>query len=127
MNIFSTLAIGLCLLLFSIRILLSLYQTLVSPLRHIPGPFWTRFTKLWYFNHVRRGQFQEDNLNLHRKYGPIVRIAPNHYSISELSAVKTVYGTGSKFLKSDWYEGWAHPDPQRFSLFPDRDARRHGE
>lgn len=103
-----------------------LYRVLSSPLRSIPGPFWARFTKLWYFNRVRRGHFETDNIDLHQKYGPIVRIAPNQYSVSDLATVKTIYGTGSKFAKSDWYEGWKHSSPDRWTLFPDRDIKRHG-
>lgn len=92
----------------------------------IPGPLTTRFTKLWYFNRVRLRHFEHDNIQLHEKYGPVVRIAPDHYSIRDRSAVRTVYGKGSRFAKSAWYEGWKHPDPNRWTLFPDRDIRRHG-
>jgi hypothetical protein len=75
---------------------------------------------------VRAGHFETDNIALHRRYGPVVRIAPDHYSISGRAAIKTVYGTGSKFTKSAWYEGWKHPDPNQWTLFPDRDIKRHG-
>ncbi|KAG2016720.1 hypothetical protein GB937_006200 [Aspergillus fischeri] len=96
-------------------------------LRRIPGPFLTRLTKLWYFHRVRAGHFETDNIALHRRYGPVVRIAPDHYSISGRAAIKTVYGTGSKFTKSAWYEGWKHPDPNQWTLFPDRNIKRHAE
>jgi hypothetical protein len=49
------------------------------------------------------------------------------YSIDSPDVVKTVYGIGSKFPKSDWYEGWKHPSPDRWTLFPDRDMKRHAE
>ncbi|KAL4863247.1 hypothetical protein BDV12DRAFT_177740 [Aspergillus spectabilis] len=96
-------------------------------LQSIPGPFWTRFTRLWYFRRLWNGHFEKDNINLHSKYGPIVRIAPDHYSINDRAALKTIYGTGTKFAKSAWYEGWKHPDPERWTLFPDRDIKRHSE
>lgn len=108
-------------------LLTHLYRSLSSPLLTLPGPFWTRLTKLWYFNRVRSAHFETDNINLHQKYGPIVRISPDHYSIADPAAVKTIYGTGSKFTKSAWYEGWKHPSPERWTLFPDRDVKRHGE
>jgi hypothetical protein len=92
----------------------------------IPGPFWTRFTRLWYFRRLWNGHFEEDNISLHKQYGPVVRIAPDHYSINDRAALKTIYGSGTKFAKSAWYEGWKHPDPQRWTLFPDRDIKRHG-
>jgi hypothetical protein len=89
-----------------IRSLLFLYQSLTSSLRNIPGPWQTRFTKLWFFERVRKGQFEHENIALHRKYGKIVRIAPDHYSIDDPDAIKQVYGIGTKFAKSEWYEGW---------------------
>ncbi|THC95540.1 hypothetical protein EYZ11_004965 [Aspergillus tanneri] len=103
-----------------------LYVTFVfRSLLSVPGPFWTRLTRLWYFDRVRRGDFEKDNIRLHQRYGPVVRIAPDHYSISDRAAVRAVYGTGSKFAKSAWYEGWKHPDPDKWTLFPDRNVRRH--
>jgi hypothetical protein len=107
--------------------LCTLFTTLRTlSLRQIPGPFLTRLTKLWYFHRVRAGHFETDNIALHRRYGPVIRIDPDHYSISGRAAIKTVYGTGSKFTKSAWYEGWKHPDPNQWTLFPDRDIKRHG-
>ncbi|KAL4981195.1 cytochrome P450 [Aspergillus desertorum] len=66
-------------------------------------------------------------LTRYLKYGPVVRIAPDHYSINDRAALKTIYGSGSRFAKSAWYEGWKHPDPQSWMLFPDTDIKRHGE
>ncbi|KAL4933173.1 cytochrome P450 [Aspergillus undulatus] len=115
--------------LLIIRYILSLaYLTFTTrSLVSIPGPFWSRFTRLWYFRRLWNGHFEEDNIRLHKQYGPVVRISPDHYSINDRAAVKTIYGTGTKFAKSAWYEGWKHPDPQRWTLFPDRDIKRHGE
>lgn len=114
-------------LIVSYHVLHLIYTTLTTKsLLSVPGPFITRLTKLWYFDRVRRGHFEEDNVRLHERYGPVVRIAPDHYSISDRAAVKLVYGTGTKFTKSAWYEGWKHPSPERWTLFPDRDVRRHG-
>ncbi|KAL2826445.1 cytochrome P450 [Aspergillus cavernicola] len=116
-------------LLFIARYLISLLSLTYTTrsLRSLPGPFWARFTRLWYFRRVANGHFEEDNIQLHKKYGPVVRIAPDHYSINDRASLKTIYGTGTKFTKSAWYEGWKHPDPERWALFPDRDIKRHGE
>ncbi|OJJ58292.1 hypothetical protein ASPSYDRAFT_152542 [Aspergillus sydowii CBS 593.65] len=115
-------------LLITRYVLSLLYLTYTTrALQSIPGPFWARFTRLWYFRRLWNGHFEDDNIRLHKQYGPIVRIAPDHYSISDRAALKTIYGTGTKFAKSAWYEGWKHPDPERWTLFPDRDIKRHGE
>jgi hypothetical protein len=98
------------------------HRTLLS----IPGPLWTRFTRFWYFRRVWNGKFEKENIALHEKYGTVVRIAPGQYSINDRTALRTIYGPGTKFAKSAWYEGWKHPDPERWTLFPDRDIKRHG-
>ncbi|KAJ5908325.1 hypothetical protein N7495_001007 [Penicillium taxi] len=102
-----------------------LSHVLFDSLGDIPGPIWTRFFSIWYFNRVIQGNFEHDNFHLHQKYGPVVRIAPNQYSINDLSAIKTVYGTRSRFAKSAWYDGWRHP--QQWTVFSDRDINRHAE
>lgn len=119
---------NVCFLLvpLGLYLLVHVYKLVTSPLRKTPGPVWSRFTDLWYFNRVRKAHFEQDNIELHRKYGSVVRVGPNHYSISNPTAVKTVYGTGSKFTKAAWYEGWKHPNPENWSLFPDRNEKRHG-
>jgi cytochrome P450 len=127
------------------RVLLSLYQAFSSPLRNIPGPFFARFTRLWYFNRVNKGHFEEENLALHRQHGPIVQIAPGHYSIDDPAAVKQIYGIGTQFRKSDWYYGWQlvitplieemsstdqlrrHPDPAKYTVFAGRDIKLHAQ
>ncbi|KAJ5646284.1 hypothetical protein N7490_002656 [Penicillium lividum] len=112
-------------LYLGLQVLLKLSRAIFSPLKQVPGPFWTRFTTLWYFNRARKGKFEHDNIHLHQKYGPVVRISPDHYSLSDISAIKIVYGTGSKFPKSAWYDGWKHP--QQWNVFSDRDMKRHSE
>ena len=40
-------------------------------------------------------------------------------------AAKVIYGTGSKFTKSSWYETWSNPHPDAWNIFGDRDPKRH--
>jgi hypothetical protein len=86
------LALGLC-------AAYGIISAAIDPLRDIPGPFLARFTRLWYFFEVYKGSFEISNLALHKKYGPIVRIAPNEYSIDDVEAAKTIYGHGNAFVK----------------------------
>lgn len=51
------------------RVLLPFVRGIFSPLRTIPGPVAARFTDLWYFWRVKRGYFEVDNVELHRRYG----------------------------------------------------------
>jgi hypothetical protein len=109
-----------------------IYQAYFSPLSHIPGPFFARFTNLWYFNSVRKSQAHHDNVALHKQYAKpgenharVVRLGPNLFSIA--APDKIVYGIGSKMPKSSWYEGWKHPSPDRWTMFPDQNIQRHAE
>lgn len=77
----------------------SVLQVIIDPLRDIPGPFLARFTRLWYLREVYKGSFEFTNIDLHKNYGPIVRISPNEYSIDDLNAAKTIYGHGTEFAK----------------------------
>ena len=100
-----------------------LLRHLLSPLRQIPGPVFARFTKTWYFLQISRGDFHDTNIELHRKYGKIVRIAPNQYSIDDPEAIKIIYALGSPFPKADWCKSFffsrllsdAHSSPPRLA------------
>ncbi|KAF1943495.1 cytochrome P450 [Clathrospora elynae] len=100
---------------------------LFSPLRTVPGPIAARFTDFWYLWRVKRGAFEVDNIELHRKHGEIVRYGPNRYSLSSPSAQKTIYGHGAKFPKSSWYKGWSNPHLDQWSVFSDQSIQRHSE
>lgn len=53
----------------------------------------------------------------HKRYGKIVRLAPNLVSSSDLSVINEIYGIGTKFQKSPFYElSQAHDDE---GLLPD--------
>lgn len=104
-----------------------LIAPLFSPLRKVPGPFYARFSNLFYLNRVRHGSFQHENLALHRKFGPLVRLGPKLVSVDDPGAIKTIYGIGSKFPKSDWYYTWRVPGPNNFTLFADQNMARHAD
>lgn len=77
----------------------SLYSVLRPDLRHIPGPFWAKVTRLWTVNIVRDGNGPSEFLSLHEKYGKFVRIGPNHISVSDSSVIPTIYGINTPFIK----------------------------
>lgn len=64
----------------------------VTPLRRIPGPFLASITKLWIFHKQRGFQRQQVDIDLHQKYGPIVRIGPNEIMVSSPKSLRTIYG-----------------------------------
>jgi hypothetical protein len=98
-KLFDLSAGSLALLSCGVIVAYFLVQSLLDPLRHIPGPFLARFTRLWYLNEIWKGSFELTDIALHEKYGPIVRIAPHEYSIDDVEAAKTIYGHGNAFVK----------------------------
>lgn len=54
-----------------------IYQCFYSPLARFPGPFLAKLSKVWRAYSTARGQSHRDLVNLHRKYGNVVRIGPN--------------------------------------------------
>lgn len=111
----------------ALTIKIFLYYLLFSPLASVPGPLVARFGRLYYFIRVANGRWELDNLALHEKYGPVVRVASNMYSIQSPELAKTPYAINSKFAKTDWYDAWRHPDLRKWTLFPERDLARHAD
>ncbi|GFF28439.1 cytochrome P450 oxidoreductase [Aspergillus udagawae] len=99
---------------------------ILDPLRSAPGPTATRYTALWYFYRIYKGEFHRESIRLHEKHGKIVRIAPNMYSIDDIDAAKTIYGHGTQFFKADWYSAWTTPAIWSVNLFAMQDAKGHG-
>jgi benzoate 4-monooxygenase len=61
-------------------------------------------------------------MQLHRKHGDFVRIAPNHISINHPAALAEIYGHKTGFLKADFYDAFVQVEP---GLFNTRDVRVH--
>ncbi|PGH33547.1 hypothetical protein GX50_03619 [[Emmonsia] crescens] len=72
-------------------------------LRNVPGPFVASFSNLWKIYRVLKKDMIWRNIEVHEKYGPLVRIGPNHVSASDPCALKTIYGFTNIFPKSEFY------------------------
>lgn len=57
------------------------------------------WTNLWRMYHVRQGKYHLVIQDLHKKYGPVVRIAPNVLDLDIPELVKTIYNTKENYLK----------------------------
>ncbi|KAJ5265325.1 hypothetical protein N7524_006343 [Penicillium chrysogenum] len=108
-----------------IWILAYVINLLLDPLRDIPGPLGARFSRIWYLRAISKGDFEKTNIDLHRVYGPIVRIAPRQYSLDDPKVLRTIYSHSSTFIKAAWYDASGNPNPESHDLFTDRDPRRH--
>jgi hypothetical protein len=83
----------------------------LSPIRHIPGPKLAALTRWYefYFEVVLKGQYTFHIQELHKRYGPIVRVTPDEvhvclgrsvkHAATDLTRSKTL--TSSKSCSSD--------------------------
>ncbi len=65
----------------------------------VPGPLPAALSNLWLLYQARRGRRYKAVDALHKKYGKVVRIQPNHVSIADDSVINAIYGHGNGFLK----------------------------
>lgn len=76
-----------------------------SRLSNIPGPSLAKFTDFWRYKSQNSKGHTSRLLELHQKYGKLVRIGPNHISISDPTAIPVVYSTNPTWPKGPSYYG----------------------
>ncbi|KAL2808466.1 cytochrome P450 [Aspergillus granulosus] len=72
-------------------------------LRHIPGPWWTRFTNLQRVLWVRTGKAHEIHLDIHNKHGDVAVLGPNMVSLANPAWINVVYPTRMGIPKGSFY------------------------
>ncbi|KAI2617740.1 cytochrome P450 [Hypoxylon sp. NC1633] len=86
--------------------LYKLVRSCISPLWHIPGPLIARLTPIWLWYISWAGVECTVIEALHKKYGPVVLIAPNEVDLSDGAAVPAIYVKSGGFLKSPVYRNF---------------------
>ncbi|KAJ0103874.1 hypothetical protein J7T55_001244 [Diaporthe amygdali] len=86
-----------------------IYNLRLHPLSSFPGPLAHRASRIPYTLSILRGRLHSDTAALHRKYGPVVRVAPNELAFADPSSWKDVMGGGSKEL-AKWGEAYLIPE-----------------
>ncbi|ETS85357.1 hypothetical protein PFICI_03382 [Pestalotiopsis fici W106-1] len=95
-------------------------------LRHIPGPFWARFTHLWIIRHILRGRYIDKMLELHVQYGPVVVLAPDVVSVSDPAEIKNIGKVRSAWGRAKGYQALRFaPGPAGDSILSMRDDKAH--
>jgi hypothetical protein len=95
----------LCLAALSLSSLgLCTHRAIFAPLSKLPGPWHSLFTDVYLmykeFTAQRRIYIHE----LHKKFGPVVRLGPNEVSFTSLEALKEIYQSGgSGYDKTEFY------------------------
>ncbi|KAM5343361.1 hypothetical protein ACJ41O_011898 [Fusarium nematophilum] len=92
-----------------VSVLLSLVIThlvanyLKGGLWRVPGPCLRRISSFPRILSVYNNKSHDEDIRLHRKYGKIVRLAPNLLSIADPAEINQIYGIGTNFYKSRFY------------------------
>ncbi|KAL8756766.1 MAG: hypothetical protein Q9199_002723 [Rusavskia elegans] len=84
-------------------------------LRDVPGPPLARFSNWWLLYQSRRGRRYLAVDAAHKKYGPLLRIQPNHVSIADPNAIPVVYSHSGGWTKSNYYEAFVSISRNLFS------------
>ncbi|KAJ5179054.1 cytochrome P450 [Penicillium capsulatum] len=73
-------------------------------LRHFPVPHWlAHFSYLWVGRTTYGGKQYWTHRELHRKYGPLVRIGPNEIMTDDPDIIRGMSAVRSKFTRGEWY------------------------
>lgn len=101
----ASIAVLLVLLILSLLLVktLILDSLILSPISRLPGPKAFAITKWRLAYEDWRGTSTRTINELHRKYGPVVRIGPNQVSFNDLAALRAIYGPGSKYGRTTFY------------------------
>ncbi|GKZ27300.1 hypothetical protein AbraCBS73388_004077 [Aspergillus brasiliensis] len=88
-----------------IIVLVFLYQRLSNPISKLPGPWYTNLTSLIIKYHEFSASRRVFIHQLHKRYGTVVRIAPNEVSFASLEAIREIYASGgSGYDKTELYD-----------------------
>ncbi|KAL2870251.1 cytochrome P450 [Aspergillus lucknowensis] len=103
-----------------------LYQLYYHPLSRVPGPKLAACTSLWLAYHTYIGDECTVIFELHKKYGPVLRVAPNDVDIARGDAIEPIYLNHGGFPKPPVYSKFdidGHPTIFSTLTLPERASR----
>ncbi|RBR23745.1 uncharacterized protein FIESC28_03450 [Fusarium coffeatum] len=74
-------------------------------LRDFQGPPLAAWTKLWLLKTVTSGRMHQIFYTTTKKYGSMVRIAPNSLMTSDATLWRRICAVRSPYVRADWYKG----------------------
>ncbi|KAM3504137.1 hypothetical protein MY10362_003758 [Beauveria mimosiformis] len=122
----SPLAIPISLLaIISLILLRGLYNVFAHPLRGYPGPkLWAATQLVWIYYRLT-GQLVWKSTELHRKYGSVVRVAPDHLSYTTETAWRTIYGLRTVEMDKNCQAGFSRPGLKGAAAILSADRENH--
>lgn len=92
-----------------------IYYRYLHPLSKYPGPFMASLTNFWKAYQYLTFAFHHNMLELHAKYGPVVRIGPNDLSFNSKDAIGPIYKSGGRVMpKAQFYDAFTAFEPNVF-------------
>ncbi|KAK5196121.1 hypothetical protein LTR99_008070 [Exophiala xenobiotica] len=81
--------------------IISIYRLYFHPIAHFPGPKLAGLTRWYefYYELVKKGQMTFHIQELHKKYGPIVRVTPNELHVLDSDYFEELYVKSGKLDK----------------------------
>lgn len=104
---------------FAISIYL-IYYIKFHPLAHIPGPFISKFSNIPWLLRFLSGYEYKHDVQLFKKYGPLVRVGPNTLAFSDPSFLSAVYNR-------DAWKGENYNVSEGYGIFGIKSSRVHAE
>ncbi|POS80270.1 hypothetical protein DHEL01_v201320 [Diaporthe helianthi] len=102
------------------------YNALQGPLAKIPGPWYSAFTRSILTREFLKGRRAKYIHRLHKKYGPVVRVAPDEVDVMDVTAAKAVHTVKERYIKGPFYKALAPPGFENvFSTADINFHRRH--
>lgn len=89
------------------RISIYMYNIFLHPLRGFPGPVTSAASTWPKIRHAIHGDLIHWIVDLHAKFGEVVRVSPNELSFSSADAWKDIYGHSSRLPKDPLF--YDHP------------------
>lgn len=126
LGISATLAFWTSLATVAYVLITFIYNVFFHPLRSYPGPLLWRATRIPYHIKVLSGTLAIDMLDMHKKYGPVVRIAPDELSFTDSSAWKEILGHNPKGEECGKWVPFYRPVPEAPDNIISADRQKHG-
>ncbi|KAL5416319.1 hypothetical protein PMIN03_002123 [Paraphaeosphaeria minitans] len=105
------------------------YAVTLHPLAKVPGPFWASVTRIWYMYQVYKGDMDKVQRAMHKRYGPVVRLAPNEVTSASAADIPKIYRFADPLLKTDFYPIWGAPQiskqPDQFTCIDEKEHTRY--
>ncbi|KAJ1916070.1 hypothetical protein IWQ60_008226 [Tieghemiomyces parasiticus] len=92
-----------------------IYHAFLSPLCHVPGPFFCRILPAALHPQLYMGRHYVWVTEMHRRYGPLVRIGHQAVSVIDRASIREIYHGYSHIKARIWYRGLEQYTPGMFT------------